>query len=136
MCPPDGGQKSGKGGIGAFAAAESAARWILRVATSGRTWQAGHQEVSNSYLVQGAHWLAEPWTTLLAETTTVFTKWALMASAVVLSRLPDAHDLEPWPGWMTHSFAAYAGARTGVISESTKFVIGEVVEDGTGFELW
>jgi hypothetical protein len=57
-------------------------------------------------------------------------------SGGVLSRFPGASALEPRPGWMTHSFAAYAGAHTGVISESTKFVIGEVVKGGMGFVPW
>ncbi len=42
-----------------------------------------------------------------------------------LSHFPGASDLESNPGWGTHSFAAYAGAHTGAIVESVKFVAEE-----------
>ncbi|MFB9859160.1 RHS repeat-associated core domain-containing protein [Paenarthrobacter aurescens] len=53
------------------------------------------------------------------------------AGGAALSRFPGASGLEPNPGWMTHSLAAYGGAHAGAIVESVKFVAEE-----TGVVRW
>lgn len=66
-----------------------------------------------------------------------FTEMVFDASAGSLtSRFPGASDLNPNPGWMTHSFAAYGGAHVGAIVESVKSVSGELINQGTGAKPW